>query len=386
VKIALLPSAYAPAVGGVEVLTGALARQFLARNHEVEVWTARSSGDTLPHREILDAVEVRRFAFELPRADPRSLSRFLAAGMETLRQLRAAATRFQPDVLHVHCFSGNGVYATVLSRLTGIPLIVTLHGETFMDDNDIFDHSVTLRTSLRLGLRRAAAVTGCSAFTLGDAQQRFGLDMRKAEVIFSGIDVDETTPVPVALPVGHYVLGLGRLVRKKGFDLLLEAFARIASEHPDIDLVIAGEGVEREPLSRRAFGLGLGERVHLPGRLDRAEVAAVMQGADVFVMPSRIEPFGMVALEAWLAGTPVIATPHGGPPEFIKHGVSGLIADPHDPADLAFALGSLLASPALRERLAEAGREELPRFGWDVLAEKFQATYMTVTAQPTTNV
>jgi glycogen(starch) synthase len=243
-----------------------------------------------------------------------------------------------------------------------------------MDDHDIYEHSITLRTSLRLGLRRAAAVTGCSAFTLRDAE-RFGVKLPKAEVIFNGIDEHAVSPQPIDLSFNRYVLGLGRVVRKKGFDLLLEAFARLAPEHPDVGLVIAGDGPEREPLQRRVLELDLAERVHFSGWLRRCEVASVMNGAEVFVMPSRVEPFGIVVLEAWRAGVPTVVTPHGGTPEFVEHGVTGLVVDPLDPVLLSAALRSLLVDDSLRVRLAKAGREEARRFDWAHITGHYDALY-----------
>ncbi len=381
-KIALLPSAYAPAVGGVEVLTARLAHHLAARGHAVEVWTGRSKGDSLPLHEIIEGTRVRRFVFTLPRAAPRSVLEFPAAAVATLRQLSAAARQFKPDVLHVQCFSGNGAYATVLSRQTGIPLVVSLQGETVMDDQDIYDHSVVLRTCLRAGLRQAEAVTGCSAFTLKDAQARFRLNMRKAQVVFNGVDLAGSQPVPVALPFDRYVLGLGRLVRKKGFDLLIAAFSKVARAHSSVGLVIAGEGAERDSLRRQTLQLDLGERVHFTGLLGRSEVAAVMQNAEVFVMPSRVEPFGIVALEGWRAGVPVVVTSQGGAPEFVEHRVSGLVIDPLNLAQLASALDSLLASPVLRTSLSKAARKELARFSWIRLTESYETIYQQLNRAP----
>lgn len=376
-NILLLPSAYAPAVGGVEVLTARLAHHLQSCGHEIEVWTGRSEGDDLPADEEIDGVRVRRFVFTLPRSDFRALLALPGAAASTLRHLRSAASEFGPDVLHVQCFSGNGTYATALSRLTGVPLVITLQGETVMDDQEIYERSMALRTSLRIGLRSAAAVTGCSAFTLKDACNRFGLDMRKAQVVFNGVDVNEITPVPVILPFKRYILGLGRVVRKKGFDLLLDAFSLVSAKHPNVGLVIAGEGAERESLRRRALDLGLPDRLHLPGALDRGEVSATISGAEVLVMPSRVEPFGIVTLEGWRAGVPVVVTPHGGPPEFVKHGVTGLIADPFDPAGLGSALDSLLASRKLRASLARSASEALSAFSWGKIAARYEVIYST---------
>ena len=169
-KIALLPSAYAPSVGGVEVLTHRLAVNLRGAGHEVEIWTGRSAGDHLSADEQLDGLRVRRFVFAAPRMHPRGLAQWPLAAVHGYTALRRAAREFNPDVLHVQCFSANGAYASALSRLTGVPLVVTLQGETVMDDNDIYEHSAFLQAALRAGLRHAAVVTGCSQFTLDDVQ------------------------------------------------------------------------------------------------------------------------------------------------------------------------------------------------------------------------
>ena len=302
-RIALLPSAYAPSVGGVEVLTTQLGRQLLRNGHEVEVWTGRTRGDALAEAETVEGIRVRRFVFFLPGARLGAFARFPVLASQTMRRLAQACREFEPDVLHVQCFSGNGAYATALSRLCRVPLVVSLQGETLMDDTDIYVHSALLRTALRLGLRRASAVTGCSQFALDDAIDRFGLPRPKAEVIHNGIDSAECPARSTSVPFDRYVLALGRVVRKKGFDLLLEAYALIAETHADVGLVIGGGGPEVEALRAQARGLGIGSRVHLTGPLARAAVAGAMGGAEAVVVPSRLEPFGIVALEAWRAGT-----------------------------------------------------------------------------------
>jgi glycogen(starch) synthase len=181
-------------------------------------------------------------------------------------------------------------------------------------------------------------------------------------------------PAPPLAP-GRYVLALGRVVEKKGFDLLLAAFGRVAARHPDVDLVIGGDGAALESLRQAAHGAGLGDRVHFPGRLSREAVAGVMAGADVFVMPSRLEPFGIVVLEGWRAGVAVIATSVGGRPEFVHDDVDGVLVDPQ-----AFAerLSALLDDAGLRSRLAAAGRARIGEFAWPVLAERYRAVYAGV--------
>jgi glycosyltransferase involved in cell wall biosynthesis len=178
--------------------------------------------------------------------------------------------------------------------------------------------------------------------------------------------------------MGRYVFAVGRVVRKKGFDLLIDAFARIAGLHPGVGLVIAGDGPERKALGSRAANLGLSDRVRLTGALGQADVAAYMHGAELFVMPSRVEPFGIVALEAWRAGTPVIVTSRGGACEFVENGVSGLVCDPLDTQALASAIASLLDSPERRLELAAAAARRLPEFFWNQIAAQYLDLYQRI--------
>ena len=387
-RVALMPSAYPPAVGGVEELTRHLALALVAAGDEVEVWTLLGDDSAPETVEVLDGLVVRRFPMPLPARSASKVSLTLTTGWRTMRSLRRAVARFRPDVLHVQCFGPNGAYATALSRLCHIPLVVTLQGETLMDDSDIFESSQSLRAALRAGLRTAAAVTGCSQFTLDDAVGRFGLPTGRGKVIFNGVaPTGDAAPAAVDLPsqLGSvpYVLALGRVVDKKGFDLLLAGYAAMDPTARTADLVIGGTGNALERLEAMAEESGIRDRVHFVGRLTREQVAAAMAGAELFVMPSRLEPFGIVLLEAWRAGTAVLATDRGGPPEFVRDGVDGLLVDPFDTVAVAAALGSVLADDARRRSMAAAGRARVEEFFWPTIAEAYRAVYRSVTAMAT---
>jgi glycosyltransferase involved in cell wall biosynthesis len=375
VRIALFPSAYAPAVGGVEELTARLARHLVEGGDEVEVWTIRHPASLYPREEI-DEVTVRRFDLPLPRLGVGSLLSLPLGRRRALRSLATAAAEFRPDLVHVQCFSANGVYAARFARQHDVPLVVSLQGETVMDDHDIYERSLTLRVALRRALRSAGAVTACSRFVLTDAEERFGLRAGAGRVIPNGVELDEAiAPRRFELPFERFVLGLGRVVAKKGFDLLLDAFMLIASEQPELGLVIGGDGPQRAALLRRAAEAGLEHRVVLTGTLGRPEVEWAMASAEVFVLPSRIEPFGIVVLEALRAGCPAIVSPHGGATEIVRDGVDGLVADPDKPGELARALNRVLGDASLAARLREAGRARSAAFGWEEIAGRYRALY-----------
>jgi glycosyltransferase involved in cell wall biosynthesis len=375
-RIVLMPSAYAPAIGGVEELTRQLGSDLIERGNQVEVWTQRHPSD-LPHVEEIGGVVVRRFTMPLPASSLGSLACFVAGAPRALRQLMGATRAFQPDVLHVQCFSGNGVYAAALSRLSGTPLVITLQGETLMDDRDIYEHSASLRLGLRAGLRQAAVVSACSAFVLEDAVMRFGLRSGRGVVVPNGVEVRRGR-VPakrVELPFDRYVLALGRVVEKKGFDLLLDAFAEMAGSHPGLGLVIGGQGSARAGLELRAAALGVKDLVAFPGSLGRGEVGWAMRNAELFVMPSRIEPFGIVTLEALAAGCPVIVSSRGGASEIVRDGVDGLVVDPFDRQALANSIETLLVDSALRERFSGYGRLRVQQFAWTRIVDRYTELY-----------
>jgi glycogen(starch) synthase len=382
-RIALLPSSYPPSLGGVEELTRHLALALVAAGDQVEVWTGQPDDAAPETVEIRDGLVVRRLPMPLPATNWPSVWRTATVGSRTLFSLRSAVAAFRPDVLHVQCFGPNGAYATALSRLTGLPLVVSLQGETLMDDADIFDTSRVLRSSLRMGLRRAAAVTGCSAFTLADAIERFGLQPERGQVVFNGVELSGGEPAdgPPPFVTGSdrpYALALGRVVEKKGFDLLLAAFAAVPAEGRSADLVIAGAGSSLAELERSAATLGVADQVHFVGRLSREQVAAAMDGAALFVMPSRLEPFGIVVLEGWRAGVPVMATTRGGPPEYVHDGHDGVLVDPFDTAAFAQSLEGLLADPARRRAIGAAGRARVGEFAWSTIADRYRQIYASV--------
>jgi glycosyltransferase involved in cell wall biosynthesis len=326
---------------------------------------------------------VRRLPMPLPATNWSAIRRSATTGVRTLFSLRDAVAAFRPDVLHVQCFGPNGAYAVPLSRLTGRPLVITLQGETLMDDADIFEISRSLRSSLRRGLRTAAAVTACSGFTLRDAERHFGLLPGRGRVIPNGVELGGEVPAaptrPRGLPDRPYILALGRVVPKKGFDLLVEAFAHMGVSGRSADLVIAGTGDALEDLRRQVATLGVGDRVHLVGRLDRQDVAAAMAGAELFVVPSRLEPFGIVVLEAWRAGTAVVATSRGGPSDLVRDGEDGMLVDPFDRRALTAALERLMGDDRLRRAVGEAGRARVASFAWPTIADQYRQVYSVVT-------
>lgn len=377
-RVALISSSFYPHVGGVEEHTRNVARELRALGHDVVVWTV-DRGERLGS-QLVDGVEVRRLPAPLPARSLCGVGRFLWRLPGAWAQWMTACIAFRPQVLNVQCFGPNGLYACALHRRSGIPLVISSHGETFMDEDDVFGKSWLLRHGLIRALREADFVTACSAVTLRDLRERFGL--ARGAVVENGVDLREAERLGVGLSraragEGPVVLAIGRMVEVKGLDLLLDAFSR-ADLPPGTVLRIGGDGPELGRLQRQAGELGVAERVQFLGSLPRDAVLEEMAHADLIVLPSRMEAFGIVVLEAWRSGTALLATSRGGPRDLIRDEVDGLLVDPFDREALAEQLARLVRDDALRERLAAAGLRRVAAYGWEDVAAKYVDVYREV--------
>lgn len=370
-RVALISSSYHPHVGGVEEHVRQVARELMRKGHAVEVWTV-DRGDGL-RDERVEGIRVRYLATPLPAQSPRAVASFALRAPRALASWVGAQRDFRPDLLHVQCFGPNGVYGLALAALTGLPLVVSSHGETFGDEHGVFDRSVLLRVALRHAVQRAA-VTGCSSLVAEDLIARFGA--ADVTVVPNGVDLEVPTSrqdVPLAAPnTTPTLLGIGRLVPQKGFDILLRAAARSAHA-PAVRLI--GEGAQRRELEDLASSLGITDRVNFLGRRSPEEIDAFIAAADAVVVPSRAEAFGIVVLEAWRSGAPVVATSKGGPATFVTDGLDGLLVDPDDLASVVEGIDRVLGSQTLASGLERAGAATVQAFTWSRVAADYLDVY-----------
>lgn len=349
---------FPPHPGGIETWVQALTTG-LGRTgeHRCTVVTRQTGG--LPGAEDLDGVGIRRVG------GPRGgllveRLRFLYQGWRHLR--RGVG---QIDVIHAHSL----YIPALLAALCPVPGVATLH--TTGPTGNLQDLQESGVGRLRLGLyrkrlRRVIALTRTMAATLEAA----GFLPERIAVIPNGVDPERFSPVDEAgkaaarigldLPRrGPLVAFLGRLVREKGADVLLEAWPEIQHRAPGAHLVVAGRGEEGESLRREAETRGLTRAVHwIPDLEDSSDV---YRAADVLVVPSRAESFGLVALEGMASGVPVVASRVGGVPEVV--GEAAVLVEAEEPGDLARGVAALLNDPAHRRHLSAAGRRRvLQRF------------------------
>ena len=277
------------------------------------------------------------------------------------------------------------LYGYVIARLAGAASITHLHVKV----EDWID------AKARWVMHRNDALIGVSKF-VADSAVAMGYDPARVHAVLNGlepatwrgavvpVDVHAEFGVPADVPV---VAIIARIFPWKGHEQLIRAVATLRERDVECHLLVVGEDDPRATPGGGSYSaqlrtvvseLGLDHAVTFTGF--RSDIPEIMAGIDLLAMPSHEEPFGMVYVEALAMGTPVVASRSGGVPEFIEHGVTGLLADPDDVADLARMLERLLVDPDERARLAAAGREMVWGFGTATrMADDVAAVYDLVT-------
>jgi glycosyltransferase involved in cell wall biosynthesis len=297
------------------------------------------------------------------------------------------------DCIHAHWVLPNGLPALVAARARELPLAVSLHGSDVYLAGKAWPLAVTAAAIFR----SAGAITACSS-ELRERALRLGARPTDVEVIPYGVDAGAFRPDPFAAaaarrelgiaPDTPLVLAIGRMVHKKGFAHLIDAFPQVLAAHPDARLVLAGYGDLREELERRAATLGLAGRIVFPGQLERDVAARAIGAADVYVVPSVRDQAGNVdglpntLLEGMSAARPLVATRIAGIPDVVADGVHGLLVPEADPAALAGAITQLLGDGELARRLGEAARRRVvEELTWDAAASRYEAALRRATGR-----
>lgn len=232
----------------------------------------------------------------------------------------------------------------------------------------VMTHGIEVWTPLgpvrRRALRRADVVLAPSNETARQLVAQQGVNPQKIRKLPWALDpqftaqfaAPETNRLPAAFPPGRVVLAVGRWMaaeRYKGLDTLIAALPRLLVMVPDLYLAAVGEGDDRERLERLATEMGVAARVRFLGGVTREELMACYRGCEVFALPSRGEGFGLVFLEAMAHGKPVVGGAHGGTPEIVEDGVTGLLVPHGDVERLVRALETLLTNEPLRRQMGE---------------------------------
>jgi phosphatidyl-myo-inositol alpha-mannosyltransferase len=359
----LLSCPYAwDAPGGVQVHVRELASRLAARGHETIVLAPAGE------RVRDDLVRVVGRPVRIPyggKVAPICFSR------ASWRRIRRTLEVFEPDVVHAHePFSPSTSMMSVLA--TDAPVVATFHA--YHDRSRLLEAAAPLLRSVARRIDAAVAVSRAAG--------RFVAPVVPGgvEIVPNGVDVErfaQPGPPAAGLPDGKILLWVGRLDPQKGFPIMVRAFGRLATEYPDLSLVVAGDGRDRHAADMLTEDARA--RVLMLGSVPNVELPAYLAAADVFASPATgHESFGLVLVEALAAGVPVVATDIPGYREVIRDGVDGLLVPPSDAAALASAIRRVLVEPDLASALAHTGRARAREFSWDVVVPRIEAIYERV--------
>jgi glycosyltransferase involved in cell wall biosynthesis len=387
----LLVNDYATPTGGAELLTLALRDGLRERGHEVKVFASAarlSEGGSFADTECLGTTS--HWCVLLQVVNPWAFWR--------LRHMLAV---FQPDIVHVGIFLTQ-LSPLILPLLRDIPSVYQVHwyrpicpvGTKTLPDGSAcavpagtvcyrnrclpLRHLPPRMVQMKLW-RRWRGVFKRIIVNSDAAKRRLQAEgFAPIEVLYPGVPRQPLRPSLLSPPTIAFA---GRFVHQKGVDMLLRAFATVVERVPQVRLLLAGDGPERQAVDRLIIELGVSSHVSLLGHLPRVEVERHFASAWVQVVPSRFaESFGLVAVEAMMRGTAVVASACDGLTEIVRDGQTGFLVPPGNARALSEALVRVLSNRELAEHLGKAGREvALTHFGWEMYLDQIVNLYRTVT-------
>jgi glycogen(starch) synthase len=280
--------------------------------------------------------------------------------------------------------------ADALARSAGVPYLTTIHATEYgRHQGWVGKHpqSYIHRIETRMA-KRADGVITCSHYMRGHVADVFGVDEARVDVIPNGIDPDDLVAVDdlaalrarFAAPAERLVLLIGRLVYEKGFQVALDALPAVIERLPDVRFIVAGSGTHEAELKKQARKLGLIEHGTFLGWIGDDLLHSLYRIADLCVVPSLYEPFGIVALEAMASGVPCIVADTGGLREIVPNFEVGLRFRGGSPRHLATMMETVLTDADLRDRLVTEASEHVLRFDWADVARQTRDVYGRLTA------
>ena len=388
-RVLMLSWEYPPRiVGGIARHVEDLSKALVRRGMDVDVVTCASDGA----EGVEDDEGVAVFRVPLGSPSPPDFVTWVMQMNLSLLERAIPQAALGADLVHAHDWVV-AYAAKTLKHAFRIPLVATIHateyGRNWGLHNDLQRYISSVEWWLGF---EAWRVICCSDYMRGELSWVFQFPADKVHVIPNGVD-----PGRFEAPEGAHDLAafrsrwaaadekmiffIGRLVHEKGVHVLIEAFAKVLAYYDKAKLVVAGKGPADPYLRHLAQSFGIYNRIYFAGFVDDATRNRLYKCADIAVVPSLYEPFGITALEAMACGVPVVVSDTGGLGEVVRHGITGMKALTANPESLADNILTLLGDDKLRERIREAAlRDVRERFNWELIADKTKAVYDEVMA------
>jgi len=374
-------------IGGISPHVYNLSRSLAKNGTKVYVVTCDFPG--APQHEVVDGVEIFRIdSYKNPSPDFATWVYLMNVNMQKEAAALVNSLGGKVDVFHAHDWlvanAGIG-----LKHVFRKPLLVTMHSTEIGRRNGIhFDYERMIHETEAWLTYEAWKVICCSNYMVSHVQWAFGLPTDKLVMIPNGVDAEAYAKVEnsdlssfrskFALPEEKIVLFVGRLVYEKGVQVLVNAITKVL-EKVNAKFVIVGNGYMKEQLSSIIKGLGLSHKVLFTGFVDDETLRKLQKCADVSVVPSLFEPFGIVALEAMAAKSPVVVSDTGGLSEIVEHGVTGVKVYVNNPESLAWGITKVLLDENYANLIrTNAYKKVQEKYDWNKIAQQTKAIYQSV--------
>jgi glycosyltransferase involved in cell wall biosynthesis len=375
-KILMINYEFPPLGGGGGVITSHIATE-LAKRHEVEVLTSSSKG--LSNFEVVEGIKVYRVpVLGRSKQSTATLASLLSFPLSSLFKGIKLCRGKRYDVVNTHFVVPTGPTGVVLSRLFRIPNVLSVHG------GDIYDPSKALSPHKNYLLRKIVEYvlnhSTCVLAESNDVKRRAISHYRvKKEITVIPWGLKEPTFVKASrVEFGmsqdeFLIIAVGRLVKRKGLDCLLQAVAKI--QIPTVKVVLIGDGPERNHLESLAVALGIRQQILFLGAVSEEKKFQYLSVSDVFTLPSLHEGFGIVFLEAMYCGLPIITTDNGGQADFLKDRRNGFLVPVGDAEAMADKILILVQNHDLRMWMSVNNREDVKRFSVSATAERYERVF-----------
>lgn len=374
-------SLHSISTGGLGVHVTELAAGLERRGHDIHVITRRKEDQN--YYDLIDGVHYHRVDHGMSENFVECMDYMCKAMAHRFYEVTSMIGHF--DLIHAHDWLTANAMKYVMDGF-GIRGVLTMHSTEYGRDGNVFFSGFAqwVRDAEAAGCHNATVVIAVSHFLAAELMHIYHIPEGKIHIVHNGVNYHAfdgyINPAEVKgrygiAPLAPTVFAPGRMTLQKGMDMLVEAVPMIQASYSEAKFIIAGIGPERDKVISRAHERGAAGAIIFLNNLPRWQYIDLMRAVDMVVLPSRNEPFGIVALEAWAAGKPVVATLAGGPREFIAHDVNGFLVNT-DPQGLAHGIGTLLADHDHCRALGANGRRAVEeKYNWDTIASYTEGVY-----------